>query len=73
LFDVLELGDRVNLVGVSFGGWLTSQYALGFPKRVNKVVLLAPGATVLRLSTEFLMRIFFTAISFAAIRRRWCV
>lgn len=62
LFDALELGDRVNLAGVSFGGWLASQYALRFPERLNKIVLLAPGATVLRFSTGFFVRMFFGAI-----------
>ena len=31
LFDALELGEDINLVGLSYGGWLTSQYALRHP------------------------------------------
>ena len=73
LFDALKLEDRINLVGVSYGGWLALQYALHSPKRLNKVVLLAPGGTVLRFSTKFFLGLFFTAISFAATGGRWCV
>ena len=54
LFKSLELGDRINLMGLSYGGWLTSQYAIRFPDRIDKIVLLAPAATVLPFRTEFL-------------------
>ncbi len=54
LFSALELGDDINLVGMSYGGWLTSQYALKHPVRLDKIVLLAPAATVLPLGPGFL-------------------
>ncbi|HYA14092.1 MAG TPA: alpha/beta hydrolase, partial [Syntrophales bacterium] len=47
LFAALEQRDNINLVGLSYGGWLTSLYALRFPDRLNKIVLLAPAFTVL--------------------------
>lgn len=53
LFNALELGNQINLMGLSYGGWLTSQYALRFPGRLDKIVLLAPASTVLPLSSEF--------------------
>jgi pimeloyl-ACP methyl ester carboxylesterase len=53
LFNALDLGDSVNLVGISFGGWLTSRYALSFPNRLNKIVLLAPTCTVLPVGLSF--------------------
>jgi pimeloyl-ACP methyl ester carboxylesterase len=46
LFSALELGDQINLMGLSYGAWLTSQYALRFPNRLNKIVLCAPPATI---------------------------
>jgi pimeloyl-ACP methyl ester carboxylesterase len=46
LFTALELGDRINLMGLSYGAWLTGQYALHFPKRLAKIVLLAHPAIV---------------------------
>ena len=50
----LDLGDNINIVGMSYGGWLTSQYALEHPEKVEKIVLLAPAATVLPLGWGFL-------------------
>jgi pimeloyl-ACP methyl ester carboxylesterase len=43
-------------MGLSYGGWITSQYALHHPNRLEKVVLLAPAATVLPFQPEFLTR-----------------
>ncbi len=41
---VLVPQGPLSLVGLSYGGWLTSQYALGFPQRLHRVVLLALAA-----------------------------
>lgn len=60
LDEVLESlvpDGTVDLMGMSYGGWLAGQYALRFPSRLRKVVLLAPGGTVLRMSLAFLVRI----------------
>jgi len=54
LFSALDLGDNIKLMGLSYGGWLTSQYALEHPERLDKIVLLAPAATVLPLGPGFL-------------------
>jgi len=56
LFDSLELRNNINLVGFSYGGWLTSIYALSHPERLNKVVLISPSATVLQPRTGYLIR-----------------
>lgn len=56
LFSVLELANNIKLMGLSYGGWLTSQYALRFPERLDKIVLLAPGGTVLPIRLEWIMR-----------------
>ena len=55
LLDGLGL-DRIRLVGLSYGGWIASQYALERPDRVEKLVLIAPAATVLPLSADFIKR-----------------
>lgn len=56
VFTNLELGDEINIVGLSYGGWLASEYALYYPERLGKIVMLAPAATVLPISTEWINR-----------------
>jgi pimeloyl-ACP methyl ester carboxylesterase len=56
LFDGLGLPGGIHLVGLSYGGWLASQYALGSPGRLQKLVLLAPVFTVLPLSLGWIAR-----------------
>ena len=56
LFDALDLTEKINIAGISYGGWITSQYALHYPERVQKIVLLAPAGTVLPFEPEFLKR-----------------
>lgn len=56
LFDALKLGNNINLMGMSYGGWQAGQYALKFPNRLSKVILSAPAATVLPVSSAFGMR-----------------
>jgi pimeloyl-ACP methyl ester carboxylesterase len=56
VFTNLELGNEIHLVGLSYGGWLTSQYAMYYPERLAKIVLVAPAATVLPLNSEWLKR-----------------
>jgi pimeloyl-ACP methyl ester carboxylesterase len=62
VYDALDLGDKVNLMGLSHGGWQSAQYALRFPDRLDKVVLLAPAGTVLPLRSEWIARAALTAI-----------
>ncbi len=52
----LNLGEDVNLMGLSYGGWITSQYALKRPEKLKSAVLVAPAATVLWFDTKFLLR-----------------
>jgi pimeloyl-ACP methyl ester carboxylesterase len=54
LFTALEL-DKINLIGFSYGGWQASLYALSFPQRLNKLVLIA-SVGVISPSFEVLVR-----------------
>ncbi len=56
LFTALQLEGHINLVGLSYGGWVTSQYALRFPRRLSRIVMLAPAGTVLPLSNDWIQR-----------------
>lgn len=53
LFDGLGLTDGINLSGISYGGWLSGEYALRYPHRTNKIVLLAPAGIVLPFGLAF--------------------
>ena len=42
LLDQLKL-DKVNLVGLSLGGWMAARFAITYPNRVKKLALIAPA------------------------------
>jgi len=42
LFDGLKIA-KADLMGLSYGGFLATIFALAYPQRVNRIVLLAPG------------------------------
>lgn len=52
----LGLGDEVNFIGLSYGGWIAAHYALRFPGRVRRLVLLAPAGTVAPVPWGFIWR-----------------
>ncbi len=62
LSNAVGFGDNINLMGISFGGWLTSHYALLFPNRLNKIVLLTPTCTVLPVRISFYIYGFLTTL-----------
>ena len=70
LFSVLEPGKKINLMGLSYGGWLASQYALHAPERLNKAVLLAPAATIFDLPGEWAWRGILSAIPIKIIMKK---
>jgi pimeloyl-ACP methyl ester carboxylesterase len=61
----------VNLVGLSYGGWLASQYALRFPQRVHKLILISPAVTVLPVSFMLILRAILSTIPFTPFRRQF--
>lgn len=62
LLDALELWDKINVIGLSYGGWIAAQYALRHQNRLNKMVLIAPVCTVMPLSFEWIARAVLCAI-----------
>lgn len=69
LFRALALDDRLALMGMSFGGWISSQYALHFPSRLHKMVWLAPAGTVLPMRLAFVLRIMLSLLPVQAFTR----
>jgi pimeloyl-ACP methyl ester carboxylesterase len=68
LFTALGLGDQINLMGLSYGSWLTHQYALHFPGRLRKIVMLAHPAIV-SANIGFIFRFLLAILSPAYFRR----
>lgn len=64
LFTALNLERNINLMGMSYGGWQASQYALKFPNKLDKLVLLAPAATVFPVSSSFTIRAILSLLPF---------
>lgn len=71
LFDTLGLGTNINLIGLSLGGWMASLYAIHFPERVKKIVLIAPANTILMIRPEFGLRAISTRLPFRFFTRRF--
>jgi pimeloyl-ACP methyl ester carboxylesterase len=74
LDEVLRLlvpEGKVALLGLSYGGWLASQYSLRFPERIQKLVLLAPAATVLPVSFALIYRALLTRLPFRNFRKQF--
>jgi pimeloyl-ACP methyl ester carboxylesterase len=55
VLDALEI-ERTDMVGASFGGWFTLNYALGAPKRISKIALLSPAGGLVPLAKQFYVR-----------------
>jgi pimeloyl-ACP methyl ester carboxylesterase len=46
--------DKANLAGVSLGGWLALNFAIRYPGRTERVVLLDPAASFEKMSPAFI-------------------
>lgn len=64
LFSGLHLGNNINLMGLSYGGWLSGQYALRHQDRLNKVVLLSPAGIVQPIRIQFYVRSVISMLPF---------
>jgi pimeloyl-ACP methyl ester carboxylesterase len=62
LFDTLGLGNSIRVIGYSYGGWVTGQYALHHPERLNHVVLIEPIYFALSLSGEYIKRMLLSLL-----------
>lgn len=55
ILDALHL-NKINLAGMSYGGWLALNYAVAAPQRVQSLVLLSPAASLLGRVKQFALR-----------------
>jgi pimeloyl-ACP methyl ester carboxylesterase len=45
IMDNFEM-DKAHIIGHSYGGWLALNFAIAYPEKVDKMVLLAPAASI---------------------------
>ena len=57
VLDALHLPEGVNMMGLSYGAYVTAEYALHVPQRLRKVVWLSPAMIVAPISQEFVSRL----------------
>lgn len=60
--DGLEL-DSMNLLGLSIGGWNAANFAMAYPERVRKLILLSPVQTFTKMYFTFFFKIMKMGIS----------
>ncbi|MDC3959082.1 alpha/beta fold hydrolase [Polyangium jinanense] len=58
----LGIRSEFALAGLSYGGWIASQYGLRYPRRVRGLVLVAPANTVLPIVVKWMARAILTAL-----------
>jgi len=63
--------SKFHLAGLSYGGWLCSQFAIRFPERVHKLVLIAPAMTVLPVSLAVIFRALLTRLPISDFHRQF--
>lgn len=57
VLDGLQLQSAI-FIGHSLGGWFSLNFALSHPKRVNKLILLAPAAGIHKVTKKFIFKVF---------------
>ena len=57
VLDALGLADGVNMAGMSYGAYATAEYALHAPRRLRKIVWIAPVMVAAPISQEFVERL----------------
>jgi len=70
LADSLHLENDLRIIGYSYGGWVTSQYALYHSERLKRVVLIAPAFTVLPLTDKYILKMITTLIPVRYFKRK---
>jgi pimeloyl-ACP methyl ester carboxylesterase len=70
VLEALSPGRPVDLMGMSYGGWVAAAYASRRPARLRKVVLLAPGGVVHRLSWSFFLSLAVLSVRLPGPRHR---
>lgn len=69
LFDTLKFENNIRIVGYSYGGWVTSQYAIYHPERLKHVVLVAPAWTVQDVPDQYMIKMLKSLLPIRAFKK----
>lgn len=70
LFDTLSLGNNIRIMGYSYGGWVTGNYAVKHSERIERVVLVAPAFSVEPVTKNFIYGMFLGLLPCKKTRRK---
>lgn len=56
MINELEL-ERPNIAGWSFGGFLAANFAISYPERVNKLIMMSPAAIIAPIRPMFYFKL----------------
>jgi pimeloyl-ACP methyl ester carboxylesterase len=62
-FTMLDLRDNINIVGMSYGAWLTAEYAMHHSERLSKVALLSPALVVQHVRFIWVFRLILSMLN----------
>lgn len=71
VFNSLELKSNINIMGMSYGAWIACMFSVRYPEKLNKVVLLAPPATIVPPNPGFLIRALLMQIPYKFFYKRF--
>jgi pimeloyl-ACP methyl ester carboxylesterase len=69
LFASLSLGQNLRIVGYSYGGWITGNYAVSHPQRLDRVILIAPAFSIQPITKAFIWDLILALLPFKYTRR----
>lgn len=70
LFDKLLLGQNIRIIGYSFGGWVTGNYAVKHSERVSRVILIAPVFSIEPITKAMIWDMILSILPFKYTRKR---
>lgn len=70
LFDNLLIGQNIRIIGYSYGGWITGNYAAKHPERLSRVILIAPAFSIHSITRAFIWDMILSILPFKYTRKR---
>ena len=75
LFCLIGIKEKIHIVGMSYGAYLSARYELTYPEKVASAILIAPPNFIIPNSGKFVMGVLSTIIPLRFFTKRffyWC-